>query len=257
MSLAHLIEVDLESYVADNGDADSSWFFVHIPKTAGSSFGTEMNALLSPNYNVDANSDTRDIPYSRKVADATKRFNERLKQGPCRFASGHVPVTVLASHVEGWHDLKLITMLRDPVTRVISDYRYQTTPAHPNHQRFVESFPTLLSYAEANRGRNKMYRFLRPSAHASVEDCKAFVVERFAFVGLVEMYPLSFRLVTRLLGKERAPSAHVRKTMDSAHNRIEITPELVERLRELNSLDVELYDYFRTTLHPVRQVVFG
>lgn len=257
MSLAHLIEVDIENYVADNRDAGGSWFFVHIPKTAGSSFGTEMNALLSPNYNVNIDGDRRSLPYHQKVVDATKTFNERLKQGPCRFASGHVPVTVLARHVEGWRDLKLITMLRDPVARVVSDYRYQTTTAHPNYRKFLDNFPTLMSYAEATRGRNKMFRFLKPSANASVEDCKAFVVEHFAFVGLVEMYPLSFRLVTRLLGKERAPSRHVRRTTDSAHNQIEITPEIAERLREFNSQDVELYDYFRTTLHPMRQMVAG
>lgn len=257
MSLVNLINFDLDKFVADNRDDKDCWFFVHIPKTAGSSFGTELNELLSPNFNVNVDDDHRQVPYQQKVVTAAQGFNERLKQGPCRFASGHIPVQLLRKHVEDWRKLKLITILRDPVRRVVSDYRYQRTPLHPTHGQFIKNFPTLESFARTARGRNKMFRFLRPYPKASVEECKEFIVEHFAFVGLLEMYPLSFRLVTRMLGQERGPSRHVRKTMENEHNRVEVTPELVELLRELNSQDLELYDYFRSKLLPMRQLVFG
>jgi hypothetical protein len=257
MTLVSLLDVNLEKFVADNRDAGGCWFFVHIPKTAGSSFGTELTALLSPNFNVNVDDDKRPVPYPQKVITATKGFNERLKQGPCRFASGHIPVQTLTTHVEGWRDLNLITMLRDPVTRVVSDYRYQRTPLHPARMQFIRSFPTLESYARTARGRNKMFRFLRPFPNASLEECKEFIVNRFAFVGVVEMYPLSFRLMTRMLGQERGPSHHVRKTMETEHNHVEVTPELIKTIRELNSQDMELYGYFRSKLLPLRQLVFG
>lgn len=78
-----------------------------------------------------------------------------------------------------------------------------------------------------------------------MEECKDFIVRHFAFVGQVESYSQSFRLMTKLLGDEREPSHHVRRTVETTHNRLQMIPALVERICNLNSLDVELYDYFR------------
>lgn len=256
MSLAGLVDVDLEAYLAENRGNDRCWFFIHIPKTAGSSFRRELADMLRPNYNVHVDRSRQSEPHGQKIVAATQAFNLRLKERPYRFASGHVPVGTLAAHVDGWREFKLITMLRDPAMRAISDYRYQTTPAHPTHLEFLERFPTFESYLGAPRMRNRMFNFLRPHQKATINDCIDFVVERFAFVGLLEMYPMSFRLITTLMEQERSPSRYLRKTVDTEYNRVEVTPELVERVRELNSLDVELYDYFHTKLQKVRPLVF-
>jgi len=257
MSLAGLVDGDLEGYVAENRGNDRCWFFVHIPKTAGSSFRGELADLLRPNYNVHIDRDRRSANYAQKIIAATQGFDRRLKQRRYRFASGHVPIATLAKHVDGWRDLKLITMLRDPAMRIISDYRYQTTPAHPPHREFLQRFPTFESYLDAPRMGNRMFKFLRPSRQATLEECIAFIVERFAFVGLVEMYPLSVRLVTRLMEEERSPSRYLRKTLETEHNRIEVTSELIARVRELNSLDVAIHSYFRGKLRSVREQVFS
>lgn len=257
MPLTAIVDGDLERYIADNRADEGCWFFVHIPKTAGSSFRRELADMLRPNHNVNVARDRRQAPYEEKIADATKAFNDRLNQAPCRFASGHVPVTALMKHVENWQNLKLITMLRDPAMRMISDYRYQTTPAHPIHREFIERFPTFEAYLATEWTRNRMFRFLRPSSEATLDECIAFVVEHFAFVGAVEMYPLSVRLVTRLMGQERSPSRHLRKTLENEHNQFEVTPELIERVRELNSLDVALYSYFHSKLLRARDSVFS
>ena len=258
MSLAGLVDAKLEDYIAENRGNDQCWFFVHIPKTAGSSFRRELAALLRPNYNVhidrDRASDAQ-VPHGQKIVAATREFNALLSERTYRFASGHVPVSLLKAHVDTWEDMKLITMLREPAIRAISDYRYQTTPAHPTHRQFLERFPTFEAFLKAPHLSNRMFNFLRPSQDATVEDCIEFVVERFAFVGLVEMYPLSFRLVTRLMEEERSPTQYVRKTEDNEHNRFDVTPELLDRVREINSLDVMLYDYFHDRLARIRDQV--
>ena len=257
MSLAGLVNGDLEGYVAENRGNDRCWFFVHIPKTAGSSFRSELADLLRPNYNVHIDRDRRSAPHAKKIVAATKAFDLHLKRRRCRFASGHVPVATLAQHVEAWPELKLITMLRDPAMRIISDYRYQTTPAHPPHREFLQRFPTFESYLGASGVRNQMFEFLRPSRQATLDECITFIVERFAFVGLVEMYPMSVRLVTRLMGLERSPSRYLRKTLETEDNRIEVTSQMIERVRELNSLDVAIHGYFRARLKGVREQVFS
>ena len=256
MPLTAIVDGDLERYISDNRAEEGCWFFVHIPKTAGSSFRRELADLLRPNHNVNVAGDRRQASYEDKIAAATKDFNDRLNQSPCRFASGHVPVTALMRHLDNWQNLKLITMLRDPAVRMISDYRYQTTPAHPVHREFIERFPTFDAYLATEWTRNRMFRFLRPSEDATLEECIAFMVERFAFVGTVEMYPLSVRLVTRLMGEERSPSRYLRKTVDNQHNQLEVTPALMERVRELNSLDVALYGYFHSKLRSLQRAAF-
>lgn len=251
MSLAALIDADLETYVAENRGNDRCWFFVHIPKTAGSSFRRELAQILRPNYNVHVDRNPVSgppVPHPQKIAAATKEFNALLAEQTYRFASGHVPVTLLKAQVDTWRDLKLITMLRDPAIRTVSDYRYQSTPVHPSYQEFLQRFPSFEAYLNAPQSRNRMFNFLRPSREASVEDCIEFVVEHFAFIGLVEMYPLAVRLVTRLMDQERSPTHYIRKTEDNEHNQLDITPELLDRVCELNSLDVALYDYFRAKL---------
>lgn len=260
MSLAGLVDAKLEDYIAENRGNDRCWFFVHIPKTAGSSFRRELAALLRPNYNVHIDrspaSDPQ-VPHAQKIVAATREFSALLGERTYRFASGHVPIGMLKAHVDTWEDLKLITMLRDPAIRTVSDYRYQTTPAHPPHLQFLERFPTFEKYLEAPRLSNRMFNFLRPSQDATVEDCIEFVVERFAFVGLVEMYPLSIRLVTRLMEHERSPTQYVRKTEDNEHNQFEVTPALLDRVREINRLDMILYDYFHDKLRRIRDQVFS
>jgi len=258
MSLAGLIDGDLDGYIAENRGNDRCWFFIHIPKTAGSSFRRELAQILRPNYNVhvDRNPVSEPpMPHAQRLVAAAKEFNALLADRTYRFASGHVPVTLLKAHVDTWRDMKLITMLRDPAIRTVSDYRYQSTPVHPSHRQFLERFPKFETYLNAPQLRNRMFNFLRPSRQATVEDCIEFVVERFAFVGLVEMYPLAVRLVTRLMEQERSPTHYIRKTEDNEHNQIDITPELLDRVREFNSLDVALYDYFHAKLGRVREQV--
>lgn len=257
MSLACLVDADLEGYIAENRGNDHCWFFVHIPKTAGSSFRRELANTLRPNYNVHVDRDPQSEPRRQSIEGATQEFNLRLKERTFRFASGHIPISLLKAHVDTWHEFKLITMLREPALRAVSDYRYQTTPAHPPHRQFIERFPTFEKYLEAPRMRNRMFNFLRPSNNATVEECIEFIVERFAFVGLVEMYPLSVRLVTRLMEQERSPTLYVRKTEDNDYNQFEVTPELLNRVREINGLDVILYDYFYDKLSRIRDQVFS
>lgn len=257
MSLNSLVQQNYEKYVAENQDREKCWFFVHIPKTAGSSFRLDLVGIRSPAYNIHVDDDNRDVPYKQKIVDAVRAFNAKLPTTSFQFASGHVPVETLAAEVERSGDLQLITMLRDPIKRVISDFRYQRTPSHPNHREFIEQFPTFESYFEAPWAQNRMFQFLRPGATASLDECIKHVIDRFAFVGIVEMYPMSFRLVTRLMEAEQPHSSHERKTSESDVGHIEPTPELTRRLRALNSLDVALYEYFHALLLPMRHFIFG
>jgi len=257
MPLVNLINQNFEKYLSQNQSNQRPWFFLHIPKTAGSSFGQELSEINRPFHNIHTDADDRPVPHQQKLVDAIRNFNQLHKRDKFGFASGHVPVTDLVTELENWEDFNLITMLRDPVRRTISDYRYQRTPMHPRFREFSAEFPTLEAYLETDDARNKMFQFLRPFPSAGVDDCVKFLVERFSFIGAVEMYPLSFRVVTRLMGHEGAPVRYDRRTPDTEFNRVELTPKLIAYIRQINALDVAIFDFFCSALRAARPFVLG
>jgi hypothetical protein len=257
MPLLDLINQNFEKYLTQNLNNQKPWFFIHIPKTAGSSFGLELAQINQPFHNIHTDADERALPYHQKLVDSIRSFNELHKREKFCLASGHVPLSDIVAEVEGWESFNLITMLRDPVRRTISDYRYQRTPLHSRFREFSAEFPTLESYLAIDDARNKMFRFLRPSATATLDECVHFLVERFSFIGAVEMYPVSFRLITRLMGREGVPVRYDRKTPDTELNRVEVTPKLIAYIRQINALDVALYDFFSSALRSARPFVLG
>ena len=138
-------------------------------------------------------------------------------------------------------------MLRDPVQRVISDYRYQRTPAHANHQAFGVAFPTLESFVEARRSQNKMFRYLALPGE-KLEAATARIERDFSLVGAADMYPLSIRLCSELIGPRFTLKARLNPTQDTGDNDVEVSDDLSDRIRKLNRKDQHVWNHFRERL---------
>lgn len=120
---------------SDNGPT-TPVVYVHVPKAAG----TTLKNLLSSVYK------------GRPVLFFSPRTGEldKLRAMP---ASARRTVAVLAGHEPfGYQDVfrgchvtpAVITVLREPVTRVVSLFRYiHRDPEHPRHAEFVEGAVTL------------------------------------------------------------------------------------------------------------------
>lgn len=252
MSLKSLVEGRLADYVAENADAaDAYWHFIHIPKTAGSSFREELASRLSPQANLHIDRKQKDVPHREQLLAVVKTFREGSAFARCRFASGHIPRILVRSLLNGPRPTRLITMLRDPVERVISDFRYQRTPAHEDRARAAERFPTFESYIRTPGTQNKMYKFLRESPQQSVQDTVASIERSFAFVGFTETYDPSLRLLFRLLGVKDQPKVYARKTESTPANEIPDLDRWRAVIRELNPLDVAVYEQLRARLGSV------
>ena len=247
MGVGLLFEASLEEYLEKEGDApDALWFFLHIPKTAGSSFRSELARRLQPERNlaVDYEQGESTLPAQREAA--LQRFIEEAGEKRYRFASGHVQHPSVARIREAHPNTRVVTMLRDPVRRLVSDYRYQLTPMHPPHERFRAEFPTFEAYANDRRSRNKMYKFLAAHPGEPVSDVIRRVTETYSFVGLLEMYPLCFRLMSLLLGgTAEPPTLHARRTPDTPDNTRDLDAVPADTLRAWNRRDQAIYDHFR------------
>ena len=253
MAFGDIAQGNLAHFLDANRFADELCVFIHIPKTAGSSLSAELNRMRPPYHNIHRRYFHGDTVTFSRIEDEIAAVIDSGALAHARSCSGHFTWDQAAPLRAARPDARAFTFLRDPVKRVISDYRYSRTPTHPTYKETIARFPTIESYVEANETQDKMARFMLPGNVRTPEQIDAFISANYAFIGLLEMYPLSFNILSLLLGHDRMPSEHKRKTEDTADNEVEETPALREMIAATNQRDSALYELVRLKLLSVRE----
>ncbi|QGY39576.1 calcium-binding protein [Pseudodesulfovibrio cashew] len=217
-------------------------FFLHIPKTAG----TTLNAVLNDNF---ASSDIFDLYTDEQRIRLRETTYEELAR--YRLVRGHVFVTDFADILDGPIPFEVFTFLRDPVERVISEYHFLKSWPKSHVYRFLnENNVSLSEYVAGEspelrwRGRNAMVNSLSGVGHPSIE--KGLEVawhhlrNRFCFFGILERFDESLLQLSRILGLERC--FYERQNVRKGRARYAATTEEVELIREHNQADIELYE---------------
>lgn len=250
MTFASFSTTGLDDYLVKAASPEALWFFLHIPKTAGTSMSSELDRLRAPYVNISVDYERSDVTHDVALKQAVAQF-ATTQIANARSASGHVPLAVLDEVVGPRPGMKLFTVLRDPVARVVSDYTYQTTPAHPPFEAFKKRYPSIEDYVLAPTEQNKMFSFLSPGQNGQSFD-QAFrqIEQRFTFIGVTELYDMSFNIITRLMGKPARSQERRRETSPEAKARVTLSPSLVTLIRQANHLDQQLYDRVAGALLP-------
>ena len=249
-----LLAGEIDGFLAAAAPGDAPLVFVHAPKTAGTSLRAELAARRQPEVHITVDHADTSRRFADRMDAAVQAFIEQAEAAPVRFASGHLlghHLPLIAAALPG---ARFVTLLRDPVARLLSDYRYSASPRHPNHAAFLARVPSFAAYVERASERNKMAQHLLPPElvqRADPADCVAALLRRYAFVGVQEMYPISFRVLTALLGRPAWPS--LRENVGPADGPpMEVPPALVARIRELHAVDVALHAHVRRGLVAIR-----
>jgi hypothetical protein len=235
-------------YEEEQDDGAALWLFIHLPKTAGSSLRAELVSILRPNANITVDHLGPVQTFAERLDQSVSNFIEGARETRYRFASGHLHHAHLERIAACRPDARRITMLRNPTNRVISAWRYMRTPAHPPYEKFKVEFPTLESFVESEQSRNEMHLRLATDPSEPVESVVQRLSTSFSFVGLTEAYPISRRVLRRLLGARAGQIRHQRKTEDTADNAVDPSPAMLRRITELNDKDWEIYRHFRSGL---------
>jgi hypothetical protein len=202
---------------------------LHIPKTAGTSFRNilkeQYGELAVVRLDIHENGRTlcNEIPYLGPSAPSAKVLH------------GHFYYHDIYRRFDLPANLKIITWLRDPVERVISNYYYleaQLIAVLKEEKRNLNILSkmqrSLLEYAREEINRNRQYKFLEGS---NLED--------FAFVGIQEDFQEDLLALGKVLQWQHPPRhLHQNKT---PKQRPPLSSEIREEIAQLNALDLELY----------------
>lgn len=206
---------------------------IHIPKTAGTSFRNTLRAVYGKRAvaRLDIELDKPQLrlngqPYAkRQLPRSTKvihgHFSYPLLQEKLELPSERPPI---------------ITWLRDPVARVVSNYNYlarRLAEELQEDQKNLNILPkmqrTLLEYAADPLNQNRMSKHL-----AGLE------LNDFLFIGRTEEYETGIQRLAQLLHWPQAPIFHHNPTTTSPHH--PLTKSQYHNILSWNATDAALYE---------------
>jgi len=207
---------------------------IHIPKTAGQTF----KKILQEIYG-----DKLDLRHGRKEFFPKKvKPKKLLKTIPTE-------VTVIHGHLFYQHvspihlrdHAKVITWLRDPVERMISNYYYlmKQVRKKPKHTHVDKINYSLIDYAKIDVVQNRMHRYL-----------EGIDLRDLFFYGFTESFSADLIRLSELLEWPHIPKTE--RINDGSQYKDnpdcttkEVTSEMRAKIRDLNKLDMELYERAR------------
>jgi hypothetical protein len=251
MAFGSLEQQSLGEFLTAERAPDSLWIFVHVPKTAGSSIASEMLKARPPYRNIEVDLHDHTSSYWEAMGDLVGSFLSDPEISAISSCSGHFDMNCVARIKSARPASRAFSFVRHPVARVISDYRYQRTPAHPPYRDVIERYPDIYSYLDSPDERDKTAQLLAPGLSTASEVID-FVDSSFSFLGAVEMYPMSFNILSRLWGLNLMPTRHERRTESNADNEVLLDDRLSREIIERNELDIALYRHVRSRLETRR-----
>ena len=246
--LADFFAGQFDAYYAALDKPVPLWLFVHVPKTAGSSLNADISALIKPATHIVVQGPSQRVSREVLFDGAVDDFLQRHAARNFRFVGGHLWARNTAKLRAALPETQCFTMLRDPLARIVSDYRYQRSELNPAHQDFVAKNPDFATFIARPHVHNKTARALVPPEMIAAGDVEAAVqmlLGSFAFIGVQERYDLGLRALTAALtGVQRTQRAQVRVNKETPQSKVVPTPAQMDALRLLNAFDIGLVAAF-------------
>jgi hypothetical protein len=216
--------------------------FLHAPKTGG----TTMMRIIERQYPAGSVLGRYDSSDGAELANLPPDELERL-----RAVGGHFR---FGAHDFIARDTVYVTMLRDPVARVISHYHFvRQRPEHDQYQAAtalsLRDFVRSSGSAEPNNDQTRLLAGGMSDDHPTPDDMLAAARRNLrdgvAVVGLTEEFDRSLLLMRREFGWDRPFYLRENVTRGRAHRGV-ISAETRRMIEDFNALDRALYEEART-----------
>ncbi|OOG40366.1 sulfotransferase family 2 domain-containing protein [Rhodanobacter sp. C05] len=208
---------------------------LHLPKTAGTSFGKSLSLHFGARYRPDYGDQAISKPVLQRRESALAAGMEIAEQGlgDCECVHGHfLPVKYLP--LAARRELTFVTWMREPVARIISHYyywqeSYDEKTAAPHHRQVIEQRWTLEQFCLSEQFRNIYTQYLW-----------SFPLENFAFIGTSENYQEDLQEFCR-----RYLSVNLKPQCQNAAKysglRDPLDKAFLDTAREFHAADMQLY----------------
>lgn len=196
-------------------------FFVHIPKTAGTSFrnGIENQSTVICDYEQRSPSTSKIVQESIYKEQDFFKLYKKLEKENVDWLSGHVSVTKYSNFVD---PRNIVVFFRDPLEQTFSHYKHQVK--HMNYKGDIEKF------IEEKRFVNFQHKWIA-----------GFPIELIGVIGITELYNDSITIVNKQLGLN-VPSLSSNVNADKGDKAEILTKKLAHRLRAISPNDFFIYN---------------
>jgi len=208
---------------------------LHLPKTAGTSFGTSLAAHFGDRYREDYADQCISKSVAQRCEDALAAGVEIAAQGlgDIECVHGHfLPLKYLP--LAATRELTFVTWMREPVARMISHYyywqeSYDEETSAPHHRQVIEQSWTLEQFCLSEQFRNIYTQYLW-----------GFPLDNFAFIGISEHYQQDLQ---EFCGRYLSASLEQRSRNTTKYSGLRevLDAALLDKVREFHAADMELY----------------
>lgn len=218
--------------------------FVHMPKCAGTSVKQVLEADMaergeSARLIFDYDSYIK-IPGSQRVDRILKDLDDPVEVPDDALVYGHFfPVKYIGA--QRLDDLRLVTILRDPLDRLISHYHFWKSGDFSDHylwRKMKDSEWTLEDFILCDEMRNFYSQYF-----------SQVPLQFFSYIGIYEDLDRSVASCLSALGidTDTVSTPHLNVTGLTQSN--ELSDRIVALARELHSQDYLIYEYARLRFH--------
>ncbi|MGA5688520.1 sulfotransferase family 2 domain-containing protein [Cytobacillus pseudoceanisediminis] len=218
---------------------DRILIFMHIPKTGGMT----LKRIIKRQY-----------PENKILKDITdgriSEFKKTVSEKEIQFVFGHLSFGL---HMHTSQPCTYVTMIREPIDRVISMYYYVLGKKdHPLHgivkdllfEEFIDHPDLKIHTSNMQTKRALGKNSLSPS---DLEQAMQNLKEHFSVIGITEMFDESVELMKQKFNWNDI--SYVKKNQTKKRlSKEEIEPNIINKVRANNELDIQLYNWAKNRL---------
>jgi len=202
---------------------------IHIPKTAGTSL---LNVLQKKYSSNEICTIKRKELTGSSTKDNSDIINHHISKEH-KILHGHLFYKEIGPVLKMNKDVKIITFLRSPVDRVISNYLFfkqRIFEGKVNKNELSRKDETLMEYARLEESQNRQSKFL-----------DGLDLEKLYFLGIMETFSEDIKNLCQKLGINISDIPELNKNKHFEISDLKISEEEIQEIKSFNQKDLLLY----------------
>lgn len=214
----------------------AQFFFIHIPKTGGTSFRQMLQTQFKPDEifpNENLIRKLKGYPYLNELNEI---YQDKISN--VSLLVGHYP---LSAYQLLSNDVKLLTFFREPVSRAVSFIRYYKK----TNQDYKNSSLEEIFNSEINQLSNMQVKIISSIFNDNNKNRINVAIEnlnRLDFFGISEDFNTSIKIAE----KQFCWNLGVIKKVNITNSSIDIPENLINQIIECNQEDIALYNVVKS-----------